>query len=114
MDDYYIKDGAIGIAINTTFGGFDLSKEFKLALTKRGVECEYSYELERTNKILIELLDKGKINPNSRYGSDIEIYWIEKKYFQEKGFWTLEEEDGSEWVNINYRAYELWEKQQQY
>jgi hypothetical protein len=108
--DVMEKHGKIGVAINFCFGGFGFSKELSQAMVERGVVTQ-DYYIKRTNKILIELLDEGKVSSKEN-GSDVRVQWVDKKYFQGPGFWKIEEYDGCERVDVDERAYDLWVKEQ--
>lgn len=104
------KNGKIGLVINVCFGDFDFSKEGKTALIERGVKTHPDY-IKRTNKILINLIEEGKVQMNNLYSS-LQIEYIDKKYFDGEGFWKINEYDGWEDIEIDYRAYNLWKKEQ--
>jgi hypothetical protein len=110
--DVMEKHGEIGVAVNSCYGGFGFSKELSQAMVERGVVTQ-DYYIKRTNKILIELLDEGKVS-SKRNSSDVRVQWVDKKYFQGPGFWKIEEYDGCERVDVDERAYDLWVKEQSF
>lgn len=108
--DVVEKDGQIGIVINACYGGYGISEKGKIALSDRGVKV-VSYCIKRTNKVLIELIEEGKINMSGDY-SKLRVKYIDKKYFDGPGFWKISEYDGSEHIEIDERGHDLWKQQQ--
>ena len=115
------------VAINTRYGGFNLSDEaFELLLDKKGIEWEkdpdglcygadyyhaghvgesnhfisrYNFYDNRTDKDLIEVIEElGEMAD----GDHAELRIVE---VPDDVQWTIEEYDGSEWVAENHRKW---------
>lgn len=101
------KEGKIGIAVSISYGAFFFSDELAAALAQRGVVTVATF-IRRTNKVLIDILNEGKIANDMKIG----IAWIDKKYFEGPGFWTIDEYNGVERIIVDTSAYDLWQRSQ--
>ncbi len=104
------KDGKIGIVINNCYGGFGVSIQGFNALKSKGfrfTKPKRSNSIKRTCKKLIELLEDGVENINGDY-ANLKVEYIEKKYTNGSGFWTIDEYDGKEYIVIDENGYEMW------
>jgi hypothetical protein len=108
-DNIVRKDGCFAVVINDCYGGFSISKEGMKALMERGIQNKCDFELDRTDRTLIELIQEGKVQMNGKH-TNLQIEWIEEKYLE--GFWDIKEYDGTEEIVVDDRAYNLWKKQQ--
>ncbi len=102
------EENTIGVAINTCFGGFTLSKKAVEELCKRigdpnikSYSFDSSQKYPRHHPILIEVIKELGEEADGSF-SEIEIEYIEEIY---KDYYSISEYDGNEGVIINYQKY---------
>jgi len=103
----YKKGCDIGIALTVFYGRFNLNEELMEELISRGMDKKEFEQrtIFRTDKKLIELLldYKGRTKFNF-----LRVVMINEKYFEGPGFWRIVEKEGTEYVKLLDKEYDLW------
>jgi hypothetical protein len=87
------------VVINTTYGGYSLSKE---AYEELGIEWDgygYEFDKDRTNPNLIKVVEKLGDAANGKY-TQLKVVEI-----PDDVEWEIEEYDGLEWVSEVHRKW---------
>jgi hypothetical protein len=85
------------VVINTRFGGFGLSSLGQLEYVRRSGMTFHAWDIDRTDAVLVQLVEEGGFNGNS---SDLKVVEI-----PEGVDWGIAEYDGREWVAEKHRTW---------
>ena len=101
----YQEPVKVGYVLNGCFGGFGLS-EWALDQLKDSAQADgYNPRLERTNKRLIELIQKHGSKVNGSWAS-LYIQYMPEEYYKYDCY-TIDEYDGGESLVLQHEKYML-------
>jgi hypothetical protein len=90
------------VAINSCYGGFNLSDEVIKLCIEKGMTCSKDDKYYRTHPIIVEAIEELGEKKSSGFCSKIKIVDIP---FNSNEGWEIAEYDGKEWIEENHQSW---------